>query len=57
MDTDLTRAVNKEKLAEINQRISRPHGTTLSQAVDFILDHLSRESISTGNIYYLGEIP
>jgi 3-oxoacyl-[acyl-carrier protein] reductase len=57
MDTDLIKAVNKEKINQINQRINRPEGTTLNQAADFIFEHLDKKSISTGNLYYLGTIP
>lgn len=56
MDTDLIKAVNKEKLDQINQRIARPHGTTLNQATDFIFEHLKKESLTTGDLYYLGKI-
>jgi 3-oxoacyl-[acyl-carrier protein] reductase len=57
VDTDLTKAVGKEKLALINQRIGRPDGTTLNQAVDFIFEHLDKKSITAGQLYYLGKIP
>jgi 3-oxoacyl-[acyl-carrier protein] reductase len=56
LETDLTKAVGKEKLALINQRIGRPDGTTLNQAVDFIFEHLDKKSIATGHLYYLGKI-
>jgi hypothetical protein len=48
--------VNKEKINQINQRINRPDGTTLNQAVDFIFKHLDKKSISSGDLYYLGKI-
>jgi len=56
MDTDLIKAVNKEKINQINQRINRPDGTTLNQAVDFIFKHLDKKSITSGDLYYLGKI-
>ena len=56
MDTDLTKAVNKEKLNQINQNIGRPNGTTLKQGVDFIFEHLDKKSLTSGHLYYLGEI-
>ena len=56
MDTDLTKAVNKEKLNLINQSISRPNGTNLNQAVDFIYEHLNKNSLTSGHLYYLGKI-
>lgn len=57
LDTDLTKAVDKQKLNQINQRISRPHGTTLNEAVDFIFEHLGKKSLTSGDMYYLGKIP
>ena len=56
MDTDLIKAVNKEKINQINQRIARPDGTTLNQATDFIFEHLDKKSLTTGDLYYLGKI-
>lgn len=56
LDTDLTRAVDKEKLNLINQRIGRPEGTTLTQAVDFIFQHLNSKNLKSGELYYLGKI-
>lgn len=56
MDTDLIKAVNKEKINQINQRINRPDGTTLNQAVDFIFKHLDKKFITSGDLYYLGKI-
>jgi 3-oxoacyl-[acyl-carrier protein] reductase len=35
--TDLTRAVSPTQLAALNQRIGRPQGTSMDEAVDFIL--------------------
>lgn len=56
MDTALTKAVGKEKLALINQRIGRPQGTTLNEAVDFIFEKLNSKTLATGHLYYLGKI-
>jgi 3-oxoacyl-[acyl-carrier protein] reductase len=56
LDTDLTKAVGKEKLALINQRIGRPAGTTLNEAVDFIFEKLNSKTLATGHLYYLGKI-
>jgi 3-oxoacyl-[acyl-carrier protein] reductase len=56
IETDLIKAVGKEKLALINQRIGRPDGTTLNQAVDFIFEHVDMKSITTGQLYYLVKI-
>jgi len=36
--TDLTRAVSAEQLRSLNQKIGRPQGTTLAEAVEFILE-------------------
>lgn len=57
LDTDLTKAVGKEKLAQINQRINRPHGTSLNEAVEFIFNHLDTKNLTTGTLYYLGQLP
>ena len=56
LDTDLTRAVDREKLNQVNQRIGRPQGTTLNEAVDFTLKHLDVKSSTSGHLYYLGKI-
>jgi 3-oxoacyl-[acyl-carrier protein] reductase len=56
LETDLTKAVGKEKLALINQRIGRPAGTTLNEAVDFIFEKLNSKTLTTGHLYYLGKI-
>jgi 3-oxoacyl-[acyl-carrier protein] reductase len=56
LDTDLIKAVNQEKINQLNQRIARPNGTTLNQATDFIFRHLDRKSLTTGDLYYLGKI-
>ena len=57
LDTNLTKAVGKEKLNQINQRIGRSSGTTINQATDFISKHLDKKSLTSGSLYYLGEIP
>jgi 3-oxoacyl-[acyl-carrier protein] reductase len=53
IDTKLTRAVPKAALAKINNAISRPEGTTMSQAVDFILAHF--RSAPAGKVEHLGQ--
>jgi hypothetical protein len=55
VDTRLTRAVPKAALANINAAIGRPEGTTMEQAVEFLLAHL--RSAKAGSIEYLGQIP
>jgi 3-oxoacyl-[acyl-carrier protein] reductase len=54
VDTKLTRAVPKAALAKINNEIGRPEGTTMSQAVDFILAHM--HTAEGGQVAYLGKI-
>jgi 3-oxoacyl-[acyl-carrier protein] reductase len=54
IDTMLTRAVPKVALAKINDAIGRPEGTTMAQAVDFLLAHL--RSAPTGKVEYLGQV-
>ena len=54
IDTALTRAVPKAALAKINEAICRPQGTTMTQAVEFIVDHL--RSAEAGRVEYLGKI-
>jgi NAD(P)-dependent dehydrogenase (short-subunit alcohol dehydrogenase family) len=56
LDTNLTRAVDKAKLDQINQKINRPSGTSLKEATDFIFDHINLKSLNTGQIYYLGKV-
>jgi 3-oxoacyl-[acyl-carrier protein] reductase len=53
VDTALTRAVPGGKLAEINQRIGRPVGTTVPQAVDFLVALIGDASVSSGSVRYL----
>ncbi len=54
VETKLTRAVPKAALAKINAAISRPEGTTMTQAMDFILAHM--RTAEGGQVEYLGEI-
>jgi 3-oxoacyl-[acyl-carrier protein] reductase len=54
IDTALTRAVPKGSLAKINDAIGRPQGTMMTQAVEFIVDHL--RSAEAGRVEYLGKI-
>jgi 3-oxoacyl-[acyl-carrier protein] reductase len=54
VETKLTRAVPKAALAKINDAIGRPEGTTMSQAVDFILEHV--RTAEGGKVEYLGKI-
>jgi 3-oxoacyl-[acyl-carrier protein] reductase len=55
VDTRLTRAVPKAALAKINTAIGRPEGTTMDQAVDFLLTHI--RSAQSGKVEYLGQVP
>jgi 3-oxoacyl-[acyl-carrier protein] reductase len=54
VDTKLTRAVPKLALAKINAAICRPEGTTMNQAVDFLLAHV--RSAQGGSVEYFGNI-
>ncbi|PAZ03789.1 MAG: hypothetical protein CAK86_06955 [Opitutia bacterium AMD-G1] len=54
IDTALTRAVPKAALAKINDAIGRPQGTTMTQAVDFLLGHF--HSAQSGKVEYLRQI-
>lgn len=54
VETKLTGAVPKAALAKINAAIGRPEGTTLAQAVDFLLAHL--RSAPAGKVEYLGQV-
>ena len=56
VDTRLTRAVPKAALAKINGAIGRPEGTTIEQAVDFILARVNDTDLKTGSVEYLGQI-
>jgi 3-oxoacyl-[acyl-carrier protein] reductase len=56
IDTALTRAVPKAALAKINDAIGRPQGTTLAQAVDFILGRISAPDLKSGSVEYFGTV-
>ena len=56
VDTRLTRAVPKAMLAKINDAIGRPEGTTMAQAVDFILGRISAPDLKSGNVEYFGTV-
>ena len=56
VDTRLTRAVPKTALAKINGAIGRPEGTSMEQAVDFILARIQAADLKTGSVEYLGQI-
>jgi 3-oxoacyl-[acyl-carrier protein] reductase len=55
IDTELTKGVPKAALSKINAEIGRPEGTTMAQAVDFLLAHV--RAAEAGRIEYLGQIP
>ena len=54
VDTDLTRAVPRERLADLNRRIGRPAGTTLAAAVDFVAQEWRGAGGASGASRYLG---
>lgn len=56
VDTRLTRAVPPAALAKIDAAIGRPHGTSLAQAVDFILSRIHAADLKSGTVEYLGTI-
>ena len=56
VDTRLTRAVPKAMLAKINDAIGRPEGTTMAQAVDFILGRISAPDLKSGSVEYFGTL-
>jgi 3-oxoacyl-[acyl-carrier protein] reductase len=56
VDTRLTRAVPKAALAKINDAIGRPEGTTMAQAVDFIMSRLSAADLKSGSVEYFGQL-
>jgi 3-oxoacyl-[acyl-carrier protein] reductase len=56
VDTALTRGVPRDKLAEINQRIGRPVGTTVPQAVDFLVALIGDASVPSGSVRYLASL-
>jgi 3-oxoacyl-[acyl-carrier protein] reductase len=55
VDTRLTRAVPKAMLAKINDAIGRPQGTTMAEAVNFILGRISAPDLKSGSVEYFGE--
>jgi len=57
VDTRLTRAVPKAMLAKINDAIGRPQGTTMTEAVDFILSRISAPDLKSGSVEYFGQMP
>ncbi len=57
VDTRLTRAVPKAMLAKINDTIGRPQGTTMTEAVDFILGCISAPDFKSGSVEYFGRMP
>jgi len=56
IDTALTKGVPKTALSKINAAIGRPEGTTMEQAVDFILARIQAADLKTGSVEYLGQI-
>jgi len=56
VDTALTRAVPRGKLAEINERIGRPQGTTVPEAVDFLVALIGDASVPSGSVRYLASL-
>ena len=56
VDTDLTRAVPKAALAKINARIGRPAGTSMAEAVDFVVARLGASAPASGSVEYLGKL-
>jgi 3-oxoacyl-[acyl-carrier protein] reductase len=56
VDTALTRAVPRSKLAEINERIGRTQGTTIPQAVDFLVALIGDASVPSGSVRYLASL-
>lgn len=56
IDTRLTRAVPPAALARINAAIGRPQGTSLAEAVDFILARIHAIEPKSGAVEYLGEV-
>ncbi len=55
VDTRLTRAVPKAALAKINNAIGRPAGTTIEEAVEFIITRVHDTDLKTGAVDYLGQ--
>ena len=56
VDTRLTRAVPKAALAKINGAIGRPQGTTMTQAVEFIVARIGAPDLKSGSVEYYGQL-
>jgi 3-oxoacyl-[acyl-carrier protein] reductase len=56
VDTRLTRAVPKAALANINGAIGRPQGTTMVQAVEFIVARIGATDLKSGSVEYFGQL-
>ena len=56
VDTRLTRAVPKAMLAKINDAIGRPEGTTMTEAVEFIVARISAPDLKSGSVEYFGTV-
>jgi 3-oxoacyl-[acyl-carrier protein] reductase len=56
VETKLTRAVPKSALARINEAIGRPDGTTMAEAVEFILSRIHDADLKYGGVEYLGAV-
>ena len=56
VDTRLTRAVPKLALAKVNADIGRPEGTSMDQAIAFILSRVQDADLKTGIVEYLGQV-
>ena len=56
VDTRLTRAVPKAALAKINDAIGRPQGTTMVQAVEFIVARIGATDLKSGSVEYFGQL-
>lgn len=57
VDTRLTRAVPKAELAKINGAIGRPQGTTMTEAVEFIVARIGAPDLQSGSVEYFGRMP
>lgn len=56
VDTDLTRAVGRDRLAALDARIGRPTGTTLAEAVGFVAEEWRGVPAPTGSVRYLAHL-
>ena len=54
--TKLTRTVEGTKLQQLNAAIGRPHGTSLSDATEFIFEAIQKKNLVPGSISYLGKV-